>query len=129
MIVVDVNIIAYLLIQGEHTEKVSRLWDSDPDWVAPRLWMDEFANILCTSERVGKLSKSQVLEVAADGMALMQGREFLVPMERTLATARVTGRSGYDSQYIALAEDLGIPLFTFDKQILAACPSLAQSPA
>ena len=59
----------------------------------------------------------------------MQDREFFVPMERTLAATRVTGRSGYDSQYIALAEDPGIPHFTFDNQILAACPSLAQSPA
>ena len=130
MIVADTNLIAYLLISGDQgqTEKVVRLRAAEPHWVAPQLWADEFANILCTSERVGKLSPEQARKIADDAQALMQGREISVSMERTLTVARATGRSGYDSQYIALAEDLGIPLYTFDRQILAACPNLARLP-
>lgn len=37
MIVVDTNVIAYLLIRGERSEAMDRLQDLDPDWVAPRL--------------------------------------------------------------------------------------------
>jgi hypothetical protein len=36
--------------------------------------------------------------------------------------------SGYDSQYIALAEDLGLKLFTFDKKILSNSGSIAIRP-
>jgi len=43
--------------------------------------------------------------------------------------ARRTGCSGYDSQYIALAEDLGLTLYTWDRQILDRCPQLAIAPA
>ena len=128
MIVVDTNIISYLLIRGERSEAVDRLLDSDPEWVAPRLWLDEFLNVLSTHERVGRLSPADALPLLEDALALMEGAAYEVPPERVLAVARRTGCSAYDSQYIALAEDLGVKLFTCDKGILGKCPRVALEP-
>ena len=128
MIVVDTNVIAYLLIRGERSEAMDRLQDLDPDWVAPRLWLDEFLNVLCTYERNGAIASGQAVELLDDALELMEGGSYEVPPERVLAVARRTGCSGYDSQYVALAEDLGLSFYTCDQRILQNCPDLAVEP-
>ncbi len=128
MIVVDTNVIGYLLIRGERSEAVGRLQQRDSDWVAPHLWLDEFLNVLCTYERQGLLGSREVSELAADAVALMDGNSYEIPPNQVLSVARRTGCSGYDSQFIALAEELGVQLYTSDKKILAACPGLAVMP-
>ena len=40
MIVVDTNVIAYLLIRGERSAAMDRLLEADPEWIAPQLWLD-----------------------------------------------------------------------------------------
>lgn len=128
MIVVDANIIAYFLLRGERSRQVDRLVERDAEWIAPRLWMDEFLNVLATYERLGRLPASQSALALEDALALMEGGSYEVPAERVLAVARRTGCSAYDSQYIALAEDKGLELFTCDRGILKACPELAKEP-
>lgn len=128
MIVVDTNIISYLLLQGERSDAMERLLKTDGNWVAPRLWLDEFLNVLATYERNGKLPTDQVSQILDDALELMHGASYEVPPERVLAVARRTGCSAYDSQYIALAEDLGAMLYTCDQRILRQCAGLAIEP-
>lgn len=125
MIVVDTNVIAYLLIRGERSGAIDRLQERDADWVAPRLWLDEFVNVLCTYERSGGIESAQAVALLDDALALMDGASYEVAPERVLAVARRTGCSGYDSQYIALAEDLGLKFYTCDQRILQKCPDIA----
>jgi len=129
MIVVDANVIAYLLIRGERSEAADRLLQYHTDWVAPRLWVDEFVNVLSTYERNGLLTAQNASGLLEDALTLMKGNSYDVPPHRVLSVARRTGCSGYDSQYIALAEELGVKLYTNDKRILAACPNLATIPS
>lgn len=128
MIVVDTNIIAYLFIRGDGSAASERLLQRDPDWVAPRLWLDEFLNVLCAYERNGLLSARDATNLVGDALLLMDGKSYDVPPHRVLSVARRTGCSGYDSQYITLAEELGATLYTNDKRILTACPRLAVMP-
>ena len=128
MIVVDTNVIAYFLIRGEKSDAVDRLLARDAEWVAPRLWLDEFVNVLCTYEKAGTLTATLAATLLEDALALMDGAAYEISPERILSVSRRTGCSGYDSQYIALAEDLAVPLYTFDKRILQNCPKLAKLP-
>ncbi len=128
MIVVDTNVIAYLLIRGNRSDAVDRLLERDSEWIAPRLWLDEFLNVLCTYERARKIAPNEAVGLLEDAITLMRGSSYEVPPERVLAVARRTGCSGYDSQYLALAEDLGVKLYTCDQPILSKCPELAVMP-
>jgi predicted nucleic acid-binding protein len=128
MIVVDANVISYLLIRGERSEAMDRLQKLDPDWIAPKLWLDEFLNVLCSYERTGGLTREQSVELLEDAVALMDGASYDLPPERVLTVARQTNCSAYDSQYIALAQDLGLKLYTCDKRVISKCPGIALMP-
>ena len=128
MIVVDTNVIAYLLIEGEFTQPVTRLREKYSEWVAPRLWLDEFLNVLATFERQALMTSQLADHTLALACELMEGQSYDLPAQRTLATARRTSCSAYDSQYICLAEDLGLKLFTYDTKILANCSDIAIRP-
>ena len=128
MIVVDTNVICYLLMPGERTAAAERLYRCDPEWIAPRLWLDELLNVLATSERQAFLDAEQAAAILSDAVDLMQDGTYEVPPERVLAIARRTGCSAYDSQFIALAEDRHLKLHTWDRKILERCPDLAVAP-
>ena len=128
MIVVDTNILVYFLLRGEHSEAVDSLFETDSDWIAPKLWLDEFLNVLATTERNSKITSAEADSVLADVTELMSDSSYDVPAYRTLATARRTGCTAYDSQYLALAEDLGLQLYTFDKRLIDRSEGLAIRP-
>lgn len=128
MIVVDTNVISYLLIRGDRSEAVDRLLETDGEWIAPRLWLDEFLNVLATSERNGLLGSEELSPILNDALGVMQDSSYEVSPERVLAVARRTGCSAYDSQYVALAEDLGVKLYTCDRKVLKNCPGVAVEP-
>lgn len=125
MIVVDTNVILYMLIPGEKTSGAEELFKKDADWVAPKLWLDEFVNVLCTYEQNEMISPVEARGILEDGMSLMNERDYEVPPELTLSVARRTGCSGYDSQFIGLAEQLGVKLATCDKRIIENCKDIA----
>jgi len=129
MIVVDTNVVCYLLIRGEHSDIVQRLFDADSDWVAPRLLFDELLNVLVTYERKSLLGSRQIMVIVHEALELIGDALYELPPERVLAVARRTGLSGYDSQFVALAENLDVPLLTWDRQMIERCPTVARTPA
>lgn len=128
MIVVDANVIVYYLLPSPYTKQCTALYQNEPEWIAPRLWRDELLNVLATYERNQLLSREDALSIFVDAARLIDANEYDIVAERVLAVASRTGCSGYDAQYVSLAEDLSLKLYTFDKKILRKLPELAVQP-
>jgi predicted nucleic acid-binding protein len=122
MIVVDTNVIAYLLIAGNHTEAARVALARDPEWAAPVLWRSEFRNVLALYLRQQAMSLRQALAVQATAEGLVSGREHLVRSEDVLPLIAESGRSAYDCEFMALARQLRVPLVTSDRQLLRSFP-------
>ena len=49
MLLVDTNVVVYLLIRGDHTEAAQELRRRDPDWRSEAFLLVEFTNVLASS--------------------------------------------------------------------------------
>lgn len=127
MIVADTNLVAYLLLPGERTEDAERAYQRDADWVAPLLWRSEFRNMLALYMRQGLLTLPRALTLMRRAEEMMNGREYAVSSEQILDLVTRSHCSAYDCEFVALAQDLGIPLVTADQRILREFPDTAQS--
>jgi predicted nucleic acid-binding protein len=128
VIVVDVDLIAYLMITGEHTVAAEAVLAADDEWAAPLLWRNEWRSLLAGYLRRGELDLAGVLERVAAAEAVVRGREYLVEAAPVLELVARSRCSAHDCEYVALARQLGVPLVTSDRRILAAFPGTAVSP-
>jgi predicted nucleic acid-binding protein len=127
MIVVDTNVLAYFYLPGEYTEVAERLYERDPDWTAPVLWRSEFRNILAGYLRRGRLTVEQACEVQHEVEALLSGAEYEPDSTRVLELVHASDCSAYACEFIAVAETLGVPLWTMDGKLLRSFPTLAKA--
>jgi predicted nucleic acid-binding protein len=125
MIVVDTNILAYLYLPTEHTQKVEALLAKDPEWIAPTLWRSEFRNALALYLRKGLLTFDQALEIQNEAEALLQNNEFIVTSLDVLQLVQNSECSAYDCEFVALAQSMNVQLITMDKRILSNFPNTA----
>ena len=127
MIVVDTNVIAYLLIPGDRTEIAELLLAKDKEWVAPFLWRSEFRNILALYIRQNIITLDQAKPVMTEAENLMLNHEFAVNSLDVLDLAKTSACSAYDCEFVALAKQLRVKLVTSDKRLIAAFPTVAMS--
>ena len=125
MIVVDTNVVAYLWLPGDLTEAAERVLIRDAEWAVPLPWRSEFRSILTGAIRRRALSVSRAAAIAGAAEAQLHGREFNVQSAHVLSLANRSGCSAYDCEFVALAEDIGAPLVTNDREVLRAFPALA----
>jgi len=125
--VADTNLVSYLLIEGERTADVRRVWSKDPEWMLPSLWRSEFLNVLATAHRAGVLTADQALLAWEHSLVLFGGNEADPVGERVLRIAMNNGVSAYDAQFVAVAEELGVPLVTADRRLANRCRPAAQT--
>lgn len=125
MIVVDTNVVAYLLLPGPQTEKSEALLLHDPEWAAPVLWRSELRNVLSGYLRRGQLDHQQVLRLQGQAEALLQGSEVAVDSADVFRLVEASDCSAYDCEFVAAALALQTRLITSDRQLLRAFPTLA----
>ena len=128
MIVVDTNVIAALVLPtSRYTEAAMELLARDREWAAPTLWRSEFCNVLATGVRTGWLIEGQAMEALSSAEEVMAGGEYEVPGAEVLRAAIASGCTAYDSEFVVLAQDLGVRLVTLDRAVLRAFPTVAES--
>ena len=127
LIVVDTNIIVYLLIRGEWTAKALLLMDRDPEWIAPSFWRIEFLNVLMNYARPGKLTAGDVRAIGKNSFQLAHLREEPVEGDQALELALKYKISGYDALFLSLAQDHQTLCITQDKALRKAAPHLTKS--
>ena len=127
MLLVDTNVVAYLLIDGDHTEAAQELRTRDPDWRSEAFLLVEFTNVLASSIARKRMTLSLAEDVLAKAASLFDGKLGRLPHASVLAIAARYRVSAYDARFLALADELGSRLITEDARLRAAAPALTQS--
>jgi len=127
MIVVDTNIITYLLLPTSYTSLVDSLFKIDSEWAAPALWKSEFRNVLALYIRKKIITLEKALQLQDMAESIMTENEFDISSSQVLALVEKSNCSSYDCEFIALANQLNIQLVTQDKKILNEFSSSALS--
>ena len=124
MIVADTNIIAYLFLESEHTQKARQWLAMDSEWHVPPLWQSEFMNILALYMRKELLSLKQVIAIQEQAASRLSQYEHQPLAKDVLTLAKQSGGTAYDCEFVATARALGCSLLTADKPLLRAFPNI-----
>jgi predicted nucleic acid-binding protein len=127
MLLVDTNVVAYLLIEGDHTKAAQKLHSRDPDWRSEAFLLVEFTNVLFSSIARKRMTLSMAEDFLAKAAALFDGKLGRIPHASVLAIATRHRVSAYDARFLSLADQLGSRLITDDARLRAAAPALTQS--
>lgn len=128
MIIADSTLIAYLLIPGDQSERSESVLKKDAEWAAPVLWRSELRNVLTLYMRHQGMTLLQARQTIGKAERILQRNEFVVPSDLVLKLTAHKTLSAYDAEFIVLAEQLQVPLVTFDKALLRLFPEIAVHP-
>ena len=126
MIVVDTNVVAYLLLPGPRTELAEALRRHDRQWAVPPLWRSEFRNVLTQHVRRDLLDLTAALALMHKAEGLLAAHEQPVASQQVLHLVTISNCSAYDCEFVAAAQQLEVPLITEDRAILKAFPTIAK---
>ena len=125
MIVVDTNVMVYLLTGIGPGHEAAQLLAKDPEWAAPSVLLSELRNVMVGLLRQGRIQASDALDICEDAQAVLGDRVVSLPSQPVLETAIRGNMSADDAEFIALARSLAVPLVTADRAILEGAPDVA----
>jgi predicted nucleic acid-binding protein len=119
--VVDANVVAKWFVPEHLSEEAVRLLDDRHELASPDLLWPELGSVLWKKARAGQLTGQEAARIiqALDQFPVTVFPSRLV-LEGALEIALGTGRSVYDSVYVALAVALECPLVTADERLVSA---------
>ena len=127
MIVADNSLLVYFWLPSAFAELAEAVKDRDKVWASPILWRSEFRNVLAGYLRRKVLTEAEANAAYLNVQKDMAANEYSVPTERIIRLVLASDCTAYDCEYVALAQDLGVPLVTADKRVLRAFPKTAVS--
>ena len=127
MLIIDTNVVAYLLIEGDYTADARSLHRRDDDWRSEAFIMVEFTNVLIASIAARRMDLVLAQRFLADATSLLQGKLTSIPHDSVLSLAVQYRTTAYDARFLALADQLGSRLVTEDARLRAAAPDLTQT--
>lgn len=120
-LVVDSSVVIKWFVPEVHSADALRYLDPDIERDAPELLLAELSNILWKKVGRGELTQAEAERIAGD---LEQADIKIHPMGSLflpgLRIAMVTGRTSYDSIYLALADSLSTEVVTADRRLYNA---------
>jgi predicted nucleic acid-binding protein len=127
VIIADSGVLVYFWLPSALSEWAEAAKAQDGVWAAPVLWRAEFRNVLAGYLRQKLLTEAEANAAFLDAQKDLGAHEFTVPTERILKLVLASDCTAYDCEYVALAQDLKVPLVTTDRQVLRAFPKTAVS--
>ncbi len=127
MIVVDANVLALYLIQGERTAEAHTLRLMDPEWLVPAFWSVELQSILRKYVRFMGMPLEDALLLLDQALEIFSPNEIVPPPDLVLRDALSWGLTVYDAQYVSLARQYDVKCVTEDGAVQRKCPGLAIS--
>ncbi len=121
MVVIDTNILAYLMIEGDRTSAAQELHARDSDWHSEGFVLVEFSNILATYVRMKAMAPEVGTRLLAQAPTLVPGLTNVLHAQ-VLETAMQFKISAYDACFITLARQVRLKLVTEDAKLRAAVP-------
>lgn len=122
MVLVDTNILAYLMIDGDRTSAAQALFARDPDWRSETFILVEFTNVVSTYVRTKALTHKQGWALLAEAQEIFPSL-VSVPHAQAYEAAMEFGVSAYDGRFIAIAKQMKSKLVTEDVKLRAAVPA------
>ena len=127
MLLIDTNVLAYLLIEGERSADAQKLSRLDPDWRSEAFIFVEFTNVLVRSILLKRMSLDLAQNLLSKAEVILGGKLARVPHPEALAVAAEHRVTAYDARFLTLARHLRVKLVTEDARLRAAAPNLTQS--
>ena len=119
--VVDASVVVKWFVPEIHSDAARRLLVLPHEYVAPDLLFAETANTIWKKTRRGELTAEEGQQLVADiGQIAVETVSCRALAEDAHALANATGRTAYDSMYVALAVRLNTRLITADDRLEAA---------
>jgi predicted nucleic acid-binding protein len=128
--VVDTNVVAYFLLGTEpFALETRRFWETIDEPVAPAHWQAELVNVIWMAVKTGALAAPDGYR-RIDFASRLRVRSVALGTlwQSALALSIESGVSAYDTLFIVLAQQLELPLVTFDKKLLKTFPYIARRP-
>jgi len=125
MIVVDTNVMVYLLSGAGPSDVAARVLTRDPEWAAPPILLSELRNVMVSLLRRGEIDPPDAESICEDAEAVLGDRVVSVPSGAVLGAAVESGLSACDAEFVVLARRLAVPLVTSDRAILEGAPDVA----
>ena len=128
MIVVDTNLLVYLLLPTPYTAQAEAIMGIDSEWIAPGLIHSELRNVFLGAVRRKDIALEDAQFLLCRAIEMVTVPDKIVDGSTVFALAMQSGCSAYDCEFVWLARDLGLPLVTADKKVLSAFSGLAVLP-
>lgn len=127
MVLIDTNVLAYLLIVGDFTDRARELHRRDPDWRSESFIMVEFTNVLLRYMETRGMKLAAAKSFVASAEELLYAKLLRAGHAHCVEIADRYGVTAYDARFLAIVDPVAGRLVTEDRKLRAAAPALTCS--
>ncbi len=128
VIVVDTNLLVYLVLPTHHSQVAESVWEKDDFWVAPELVFSEFRNVLLGAVRRGNIDRVDIPAILAQAREVIRVSTEPIKDESVIFLALEGDLSAYDAEFVWLSRQAGVPLVTSDRKERRSFPETTLTP-